>query len=240
MNTLTESTKNKQNWLQGLPNLPFTVNQTELVVCIVSYDKSLFPKSLYPRKELPYSIQKAHFSRQAEFVAGRSAAHNALSLIGESHQIGINLDRSPNFPPHLSGSISHCENYAVAVVERKEKLAAHHIGVDIQRLLSSQEVKDTHAFIAREEEIDLLAQTGLSRNEAVTLLFSAKESLYKAIYPQIQEILEFDVVRLVKSGKNSLRFESNQYLIAKGISRTLESHYAWFQQCVICLSKVAV
>ncbi|USD31287.1 MULTISPECIES: 4'-phosphopantetheinyl transferase family protein [Vibrio] len=237
MNTLIKS---EQNWLQSLPHLPFTVNQMELVVCMVSYDKSLFTKSLYSIRVLPNSIRKAHFSRQAEFVAGRTAAENAMALLGESHKIGINLDRSPNFPSHLTGSISHCENYALAVVERKTKLADHHLGVDIQRVLSDQEVQDTQAFIAREEEIDLLVQTGLSRNEAVTLLFSAKESLYKAIYPQVQEILEFDVVRLVKSSENSLRFESNQYLISKGISRTLESHYAWFQQCVICLSKVAV
>lgn len=239
MSTLTESIENEQNWLQKLPSQSFTFDQSEWVVCIVQYDKSLFPESLYPIQVLPYSIQKAHFSRQAEFVAGRFAAKIALALLGESHQIGINLDRSPNFPPHLIGSISHCENYAVAVVERKEKLGAHHIGVDIQRLLSSQEVKDTHAFIAKEEEIALLVQTGLSRNEAVTLLFSAKESLYKAIYPQVQEILEFDVVRLVQSGENSLMFKSNQYLISKGVSETLESHYSWFQERVICLANVA-
>lgn len=238
MNTQIENSKSKPSWLQRLSNIPFTVNQMELIVFIVAYDKSLFPKSRYPVETLPYSIQKANVSRQAEFVAGRVATQNALTRLGESHKIGINLDRSPDFPVHLHGSISHCENYAVSVVERKEKLAAHHIGVDIQRLLSSQEVQDTSSFIAREQEINLLVQTGLSRNEAVTLLFSAKEALYKAIYPQVEEILEFDVVRLVKSGEHCLMFESNQYLVSKGVSRTLESRYTWFQQCVICLSKV--
>jgi hypothetical protein len=55
--------------------------------------------------------------RQAEFVAGRICAREALTGWGHDNVVvGIGAHREPIWPQGLLGSITHCADYAAAVV----------------------------------------------------------------------------------------------------------------------------
>ncbi|MEI8635194.1 4'-phosphopantetheinyl transferase superfamily protein [Vibrio sp. PP-XX7] len=65
------------------------------------------------------------------------------------------------------------------------------IGIDIERKMSEETARQIMGHILLPQEVAF--QSGLKNMATfVTLIFSAKESLYKAIFPQVRRILEFD------------------------------------------------
>lgn len=96
-------------------------------------------------------------------------------------QIRQNEDRSPCFPESVSGSISHHHNQAIALLSDSKKLA---IGGDSERCNPSvlQEIK-LH-LTSDNERINFL-DLSCDGNFLLLLTFSAKESLFKALYPRV-------------------------------------------------------
>lgn len=125
---------------------------------------------------LPYhaELAAAGRKRQAEHLAGRIAAVHALQPFGSTTAPVIGAQRQPCWPPGLFGSITHCENHALAVVAR------HPIGVDSESLFSSELCAELTESIITSAERAVLEASGLPYPLALTLAFSAKESLYKA------------------------------------------------------------
>lgn len=121
--------------------------------------------------------------RQTEHLAGRIAAVHALRAFGEKSVPGIGKNRQPIWPEGLYGSISHCGNTAIAIVARTP------VGIDIEAVFSPQLADELASHIASEEELAVLRLSTLPFPLALTLAFSAKESLYKAFssqYPELQ------------------------------------------------------
>ena len=54
-------------------------------------------------------------------------------------------------------------------------------------------------LVADSDELELLSHLGMQR--ALTLLFSAKEALYKALYPEVRQFFDFTAVRAVALGE---------------------------------------
>jgi enterobactin synthetase component D len=120
---------------------------------------------------LPHHAQLQHTSpkRQREHLAGRLAAFHALGAIP-----AIGENGAPRWPAGIFGSISHSGTTALAVV------APQPVGVDIERCLDAALCAELADSIVDADERAVLLASGLPLPLAVTLAFSAKESLFKA------------------------------------------------------------
>lgn len=158
------------------------------------YDESLF-RILGIAK--PEQLQQAVIKRKAEFLAGRYCALRALELSGfPGFHIGIGSQRQPIWPEGVCGAISHARQLAVAVV-------AHHtdvygVGVDVEEALTSDTVRQIQSFVLNADERSLLSGLPLHREQLVTLIYSIKESFFKAAFPLVQRYFDFDAISLLK------------------------------------------
>lgn len=127
--------------------------------------------------------------RMTDFVAGRLCARRALADLGIGNfPIAIQADRSPQWPPGITGSISHTDGYRCAVAAREAAVGS--IGVDVEIL--GRVTCDVAALVLTPHETDFLSTlSSAARMHAATIIFSAKEALYKCQYPIGRQWLDF-------------------------------------------------
>lgn len=149
---------------------------------------------------LPHHAALAHCARKrkAEHLAGRIAAYHALQQQGFRTIPAIGATGCPLWPAGLSGSISHSGQRAVAVV------APHPVGVDSEAQFSESLCEELAQSIVTPEEHVLLAASGLPYTLALTLAFSAKESLFKAFSPLALPFPGFASARVTAMDKQHL------------------------------------
>ncbi|HEY2452703.1 MAG TPA: enterobactin synthase subunit EntD [Scandinavium sp.] len=126
---------------------------------------------------LPHHIKllPAGKKRKAEHLAGRLAAFYALREQGLRQIPNIGDNRQPLWRPGWYGSISHSGTTAVAVVAREA------VGIDLEGMFSAELSQKIANSIINSAERALLEKCGLPFPLALALVFSAKESLYKAL-----------------------------------------------------------
>jgi 4'-phosphopantetheinyl transferase EntD len=114
------------------------------------------------------------------------------------------------------GSITHCDDYCAVVVAPQSDIAG--IGVDVETAAPLEASVQEFVCSAREiEQIDTLMRTGLTA--ASKLIFSAKESIYKCLYPLTRIDLDFhdiDVVLDVERGAFSFRVDAERGVTVEG------------------------
>ncbi|WP_260961210.1 4'-phosphopantetheinyl transferase family protein [Pseudomonas citri] len=142
--------------------------------------------------EPPASIQRSVAKRQAEFLAGRICARAALQrLDGWASVPTIGEDRAPVWPAHVSGSITHGTGRAAAIVARKQHWQG--LGMDVETLLAPERAERLASEILTPPELLRMATTAPDdRALLVTLTFSVKESLFKALYPIVGQRFYFE------------------------------------------------
>ncbi len=142
--------------------------------------------------------------RKAEFIAGRYCAAKCLEQLGiNTLVVEMNADRSPQWPAGVCGSISHSRGVAMAVATCSQEVRG--IGIDIENELSVDTAKRISSQILNADELALYQQVyakSLDFERFMTMVFSAKESIYKALYPRVQRFFGFDAVSLVSLEKN--------------------------------------
>ena len=146
-------------------------------------------------------IERAVPKRRLEFAAGRQLARRLLIEIGQGiDAMPSDADRVPQWPQAVVGSITHCNSLcAVAVAPRT--LSAG-IGLDVEPAKPMNAELVPH--ILREAERERMRDwPGRWRDLAGILTFSAKEALYKSIYPAHRVFLDFQDVELQWSGFES-------------------------------------
>lgn len=133
-------------------------------------------------------------SRVAEFVTGRWCARQALSAAGVP-AVDLPADRSgaPRWPVGIVGSITHCAGYRAAAVARSEQWAA--IGVDAEPAEPLPDgVWETITSVGeRRHVLALRRRRDLPLDRVV---FSAKESIYKAWSARTGRWLDFEDAEL--------------------------------------------
>lgn len=142
--------------------------------------------------DMPASIQRSVAKRQTEFLAGRLCARAALlQLDGTCAAPGLGEDRAPVWPAHISGAITHSNGRAAAVVALKRDWRA--LGMDLENLLSPERAQRLATQILTPDERQRMA-AGRAEDLAllVTLTFSVKESLFKALFPLVQQRFYFE------------------------------------------------
>lgn len=142
--------------------------------------------------EPPASIQRSVAKRQAEFLAGRVCARAALQqLEGLSFIPAIGEDRAPVWPAHITGSITHSTGRAAAIVANKAHWRG--LGMDLENLLDAERAERLAGEILTGPEMQRMAAgAGDQLAMLVTLTFSVKESLFKALYPIVQKRFYFE------------------------------------------------
>lgn len=135
--------------------------------------------------------------RQSEFLAGRLCARQALlQLTGNVTVPAVGADRAPCWPSGVAGSISHGDGWAGAVVGRQADWRG--LGLDLERLLSPARAQRLQASILTPAELQRLAQLPAEQQAWwVSLTFSLKESLFKALYPLVQQQFYFQDAELL-------------------------------------------
>jgi 4'-phosphopantetheinyl transferase EntD len=134
------------------------------------------------------SLGRAVAKRTAEFAAGRACAHVAMAKLGvEDRPLLRGSRREPLWPAGVVGSITHCRGYVAAAVARAADLSA--IGIDAEPHESLPPgVLDSVASAQEQHHLRHLPE-GIHWGR---VLFSAKESIYKAWFPVAGTWLGFE------------------------------------------------
>ncbi len=180
----------------------------------VCFDPAAFTPACYDAAGivLPASLQRAAPKRLGEFLAGRLAAREALRLFNlADHPVAIGNAREPCWPAGFEGSISHSllQGRGMALCAVRPGQAG--MGLDLEGWLAEGQASELWPGIASGEEWARLAAAapavGLSRGEALTLIFSAKESLFKALYPRVGRYFDFLDARWLAMTEQTLTLE---------------------------------
>lgn len=129
---------------------------------------------------LPQTISRSVPERRRSFVIGRLCAELALARLGLKEQvIGIGARGEPIWPPGCLGSITRHSCWAGAVAARSESPLLG-LGIDAELLVDGCvfEALATVCCNASERRSWL---TGSNAHLVATTIFSAKESLFKAV-----------------------------------------------------------
>jgi len=164
--------------------------------------------------------------RRREFATGRLCARQALARLGlPPSAILAGPAGQPLWPDGIVGSITHCAGYRAAAVAWSGDVGA--LGIDaephaplpdgvLDTVASDDERAHLHRLADREPDV-----------RWDRLLFSAKESAYKAWYPTGGRILEFEeaTVALDPDGTLSARLVdgttlTGRWLVADGLVLT--------------------
>ena len=143
------------------------INQdTRLAVCEICEAESFFLEKVSLKKEI------THPQKRLQHLAGRYLL-GYLFPDFPAELIEIADTRKPFLPDEqYHFSISHCGNFAAAIVSRSER-----VGIDVE-LLTPRVEKIKHKFL-HPEELQMVDHTAIDRVQLLTLLWSAKEAMFK-------------------------------------------------------------
>ncbi|WP_246090356.1 4'-phosphopantetheinyl transferase family protein [Nonomuraea deserti] len=144
---------------------------------------------LFPAEE--EVISRSVETRRKEFVTARMCARQAMSLLGLPPQPLLpGLRGEPQWPKGFVGSITHCAGYRGAVVSPGSDTITIGIDAEPDEPLSNGVLE----AISLPEERKALRALAADHPEVSwdRLLFSAKESVYKAWFPLAKRWLDFE------------------------------------------------
>ncbi len=167
------------------------------------------------RYQQPYALNQR---RAKAFSSGQFCAKIALEKLGVYHYaLHRDHDGVPIWPKGYQGSISHSDGYAWCVIQEdpQEDCA---IGIDLQvtlnhlaraERLAHKIGKNDPYLSSTQPDNDLLIC------QKVTQCFSAKEALYKALYPSIRAYFGFDA---------ALMMDQNTLMLTKNLGPWPKNH----------------
>lgn len=171
-------------------------------------------------------------NRTESFEMGRLAAHRALVDVGrEPEPIARGSLGEPLWPPGVVGSITHSSGTALSLVASRTDALA--IGIDLEHTRSAPEIEGLVAF---GDEVDWLATSvdALERQKRLLELFSAKETVYKALSPLVGRYFGFESARLHESENGSFTVELDASIGAVvEDARILGVSKCWFEEQLV-------
>ncbi len=192
-------------WLEG--------HRVSLVVCPPDEREETCP---FSEEASLAAMMQGH--RKREFLTGRRAAREALVLSGgQACAIPQGTRGEPLWPTGFTGSITHTKGLVAAGCLRADGLpvAANEsrraeavpqktvlaVGIDLER---AGRVLSEAAWQHILSAADLRMHAAVADPGLRLVLFSAKESLYKAVYPLCGEFFGFDDASLVWPGPGGM------------------------------------
>ncbi|MEU5595732.1 4'-phosphopantetheinyl transferase superfamily protein [Streptomyces sp. NPDC020298] len=159
------------------------------VVAVEAYgDDGLRGAPLYPEEAA--LMTRAVAKRRREFSAVRACARLAMEKLGVPAQPVLTGESgAPRWPDGLVGSMTHSDDYCAAALARAADLASLGIDAEPHEALPGEIV----SYVFLPAESDRLRRLAGQRPEVHwdRILFSAKESVYKAWFPLTGQWLDF-------------------------------------------------
>ncbi|WP_174240564.1 4'-phosphopantetheinyl transferase family protein [Kosakonia sacchari] len=184
-----------------------------IAYCKVTFDAASYQDALFSEYGIPFPsvLDKAVVKRRAEYLAARYAAGQLLQNAGCDGHVGTSSGREPVWPAGWCGSLSHTSGHAIAVIAPRN--AGLTPGIDIE-MFDAKTMRETAEMFTSPEERRLLATCGLAYETALLILFSAKESLFKALYPEVKCFFGFEAARIcrIDTSVHSITLELTQPL----------------------------
>ncbi len=151
----------------------------------------------------------SHFSdqRRLEFVLGRLCAIEALGKMCNKGEIkpfdgemaiGMNDDRSPSWPKGIVGSITHSPAGVIACTAKSQEYLS--LGLDLECLNRKDSLIKIkrRVFTGADHNLQKELPKDFEETQLVGLVFSAKESLFKCLYPLSKTYFYFEDAEMVK------------------------------------------
>jgi 4'-phosphopantetheinyl transferase EntD len=163
------------------------VKVAEMDPRLLSLEGALFP-------EEAVSVERAVLTRRQQYGAGRVLARRVLAELGREPVALLNdVQRVPIWPAGVVGSITHTHKWCAVAVARSSDVGA--IGADVEAATPLE--LGLWERVCRPEEREFLRKQRLAESGLLAkAVFSAKESIYKALYPQIRVFLDFQAMRI--------------------------------------------
>lgn len=173
------------------------IGSASAIALTAEFNRQFFRDSLFAVLGVarPEKLDNAISKRRAEFLAGRTVSKAALFLLGKrSDQVPISPDREPIWPKGVVGSITHSNGRCAAVVSDNTSML---VGIDIEDVASASSLDTIFQEVLLPDEANFIrSQNVLPPEVLATLVFSAKETLYKALFPKVRRFFGFDHAKL--------------------------------------------
>ncbi len=153
-------------------------------------------QKLHPAEE-NYFSQLSSVSRKEHYRSGRICAGEVLSKLGTLGQPVLRdpQTREPLWPEGISGAITHSGHWAAAAAGKTSDVLG--IGIDLEDLERQVDSRiSRHVCIPEEQKwLQECEEDCLEQN--LKIIFSAKESIFKAFFPYTRTYLHFHDARIL-------------------------------------------
>lgn len=177
----------------------------DTVLVTAAYQPASFTQMLFERLGIPCParLTGAVEKRRAEYLSGRAMALAAMALLDHPPTpVTTEPGHAPFWPKGLAGSLSHARGRCACLLSRDTN---HSYGVDTEAIASGRSLNAILAETLNATERDRISQGVLPPATNATLTFSAKETLFKALYPRVGHHFGFDAAELTEApGRTSL------------------------------------
>jgi len=210
-------------------NLPQDVKLSVLPVPEVREAMSTWPCDAV---QLP-TCTATSAKRHTEFIAGRLCAALALQDMHVVAEFPLPIhDRLPLWPSRILGSISHCTKLAAAITVTRSNYQA--LGIDVECLIPSATARAIQPNICRHEELVHLNQHISDQARSLTMLFSAKEALYKALFPSVRRFMDFDTAEFCSCEDGVIALQLTRDWTTRWCAGTrIAVRYAWVGSVIV-------
>lgn len=180
-----------------LDGIDFLNDSVKILYC--HFDKAKYVDEYYSafNVSFPSTLSKAVGSRKAEYLTGRYLAKKILKDFGLSFvDIGIGRHRNPVWPSGICGSISHTSDMVMCAISNS--VSTRYIGIDIELPICRSTADAISQQVLRKDEFPIVLNCGLTFELVVSLTFSAKETLFKAIHKDVGYYFGFEAARITQ------------------------------------------
>lgn len=166
------------------------------VLLFAPFDVAQFDQGLFDQFGVPFpdKLNRAVDKRRADYLAGRTLLIRAFEALGlPSETVKTGPDRAPMWPAGVTGSLSHSRTTCACILSTQTHLR---IGIDVERALSTKSEEAVRKVALTPAERALVARHPEAR-DLPTQIFCAKETLFKALYPVVQEVFGFECAEVM-------------------------------------------
>ncbi|MFT0211019.1 4'-phosphopantetheinyl transferase superfamily protein [Pseudomonas sp. F1_0610] len=171
------------NFLQQVDNTwPFAQDAQHCLLTQCTFNAEVISPELFTLSQL--ETPRGSEKRQSEFLAGRICAAHGCKLLHNQwlYPKRNGTDRAPLWDASVTGSISHSKGKAMAVVGDAKIWQS--LGLDIEHFMPLERAQRLACEILTTRELTDWHELPESQQaQQLTLIFSAKESLFKALNP---------------------------------------------------------
>lgn len=168
---------------ESLSALPVSFSYKHIYQGVCDEDL-IYVESCFDMKHLARMSPK----RKREFLVGRLLSREVIKGSGGGAEFAqISDSRAPLWPDLILGSISHTDTWAVAIASNAEEV--RRVGIDLESISAVARVDNIEGMICNDAELCVLSD--MPRNHALALIFSAKETLFKSLFPEYGEYFDY-------------------------------------------------